>query len=157
MRSGRITMIDLVRAAVMVVGFCLALIGQAVAGESGGVPLPQPPKGRGDVCVADTDFMRRNHMVMLKHQRDETVHKGIRTKQFSLKNCIECHAVEGPDARPVDISSPQHFCRACHDYAAVRPDCFECHASTPERDAPQARGMDSDFATLSTRARGNTK
>ncbi len=93
---------------------------------------PVPQKGKGDACVADTDFMRRNHMTVLNHQRDDTVHDGIRTKQFSLKECIACHAVPGEDARPVSIESPKHFCRTCHDYAAVKVDCFECHASRPE-------------------------
>ncbi|MEZ5840741.1 MAG: hypothetical protein R3D02_10075 [Hyphomicrobiales bacterium] len=98
---------------------------------AGDVPVPAPAKGKGEACVADTAFMRRNHMTMLKHQRDETMHEGIRTKQFSLKECIACHEVSGPDAKPVTIESPDHFCRSCHDYAAVSIDCFECHASTP--------------------------
>lgn len=97
-----------------------------------GVPMPVIPMGQGDSCVEDTDFMRRNHMHLLTHQRDETVVKGIRTKQFSLKECISCHVVKGPDAIPVTVASPQHFCRSCHDYAAVSIDCFQCHASRPE-------------------------
>ncbi|MHA1164856.1 MAG: Hdr-like menaquinol oxidoreductase cytochrome c subunit [Alphaproteobacteria bacterium] len=104
----------------------------AEAGQASRVFIPAPPKGKGDKCVADTAFMRRYHMTMLDHQRDDTVHEGIRTKQFSLKECIACHAVNGPDARPVTIKSPKHFCRSCHDYAAVKVDCFECHASRPE-------------------------
>jgi len=43
------------------------------------VPQPDIPRGRGESCVADTDFMRRNHMTMLNHQRDETVLKGVRS------------------------------------------------------------------------------
>ncbi len=96
------------------------------------VLLPAIPRGQGDHCVADADFMRRNHMTMLMHQRDETVRQGIRGKPFSLKECVACHAVEGPDAMPVTVASPQHFCRACHDYAAVSIDCFQCHASRPD-------------------------
>jgi predicted CXXCH cytochrome family protein len=109
--------------------------GATIAAESeqtGRAVGPSPPKGKGDKCVADTDYMRRYHMTMLDHQRDGTVHEGIRTKQFSLKECIACHAVQGPDARPVTIKSPKHFCRGCHDYAAVKVDCFECHASRPD-------------------------
>jgi hypothetical protein len=99
--------------------------------QSSGVPLPVIPGGKGDSCVEDTDFMRRNHMDMLKHQRDETVLKGVRTRQHSLVECIDCHVVEGPDLEAVSASDPQHFCRACHDYAAVSIDCFQCHASRP--------------------------
>ena len=94
--------------------------------------LPVIPMGQGDNCVEDTDFMRRNHMDLLEHQRDETMKEGIRGKPYSLKECLSCHAVNGPDAIPVTVSSPQHFCRSCHDYSAVSIDCFQCHASRPE-------------------------
>jgi len=104
----------------------------AETGQTSRAFVPSPPKGKGDKCVADTDYMRRYHMTMLDHQRDDTVHEGIRTRQFSLKECIACHAVQGPDAQPVTVKSPKHFCRGCHDYAAVKIDCFECHASRPE-------------------------
>ena len=100
--------------------------------ESSRVPLPVIPMGQGDSCVEDTDFMRRNHMDMLKHQRDETMLKGMRSESHSLKECVNCHAVNGPDAVPVTVASPSHFCRSCHDYAAVSIDCFQCHASRPE-------------------------
>jgi len=105
---------------------------EASAANTGRVPMPVIPMGQGESCVEDTDFMRRNHMNLLMHQRDETMHEGIREKQHSLKECISCHAVDGPDAMPVTVSSPQHFCRSCHDYAAVKIDCFQCHASRPE-------------------------
>ena len=113
----------------------LVLAGMASASGEAGVPLPAIPAGQGDSCVEDTDFMRRNHMNVLKHQRDETVHKGIRSKQHSLKECIACHVVTGPDEIPVTVSSPEHFCRSCHDYAAVSIDCFQCHASRPDMDS----------------------
>jgi hypothetical protein len=93
---------------------------------------PHPPKAQDGPCVADTDFMRRNHMKMLMHQRNETVHRGVRGKQDSLKNCVTCHAVKGDNGQFVKFSNPKHFCRSCHDYAAVSIDCFECHASRPE-------------------------
>jgi len=100
-------------------------------GGYNGVPLPVIARGQGDNCVADTQFMRRNHMTMLRHQRDETMREGIRGKQYSLRECVACHAVTGPDAKPVTVASPEHFCRSCHDYAAVNIDCFQCHASRP--------------------------
>ena len=106
------------------------------AAEAGaGVPVPKPPKGRGEECVTETDYIRRYHMVLLDHQRDDTVHDGIRTKQFSLKECIDCHAVKGADGVPVGYGDSAHFCRSCHDYAAVAIDCFECHASKPQGSA----------------------
>ncbi len=97
-----------------------------------GVPRPVIARGQGETCVADNDFMRRNHMDMLNHQRDETVFKGLRDEPFSLRDCISCHVVEGADGMAVTVSDPKHFCRTCHDYAAVDIDCFQCHASRPE-------------------------
>jgi hypothetical protein len=94
-------------------------------------PVPTPAKGKGASCVAPVEWMRRNHMTALLHQRDKTVHAGERGSKFSLRGCIECHAVKGEDGRAVSVSDPRHFCRSCHDYAAVHIDCFECHASQP--------------------------
>jgi len=94
-------------------------------------PYPDVPRGKGDKCVEDTEFMRSNHMELLLHQRDETVHRGIRTKEHSLKNCMECHVVTDENNQPVSAASPKHFCRVCHDYASVSIDCFQCHASKP--------------------------
>jgi predicted CXXCH cytochrome family protein len=116
--------------------------------------LPKPARGRGDKCVADTAWMRRNHMTALMHHRDETVHEGIRTKRFDLTGCIDCHAVKGADGKPVTIASSKHFCRTCHDYAAVQIDCFECHASRPQTEAtatgnaPPGHASSTDVAVL---------
>jgi [DsrC]-trisulfide reductase subunit J len=105
----------------------------ALSVATGDVPYPDIPKGKGEACVEDTDFMRRNHMSLLLHQRDDTMRRGIRTTQHSLKECLDCHAVPGSDSVPVTVNDPQHFCRSCHDYAAVKIDCFQCHASRPEQ------------------------
>ncbi len=119
-----------------------AILLAAAGAEAGdGVPLPSISRGQGEKCVADTDFMRRNHMNVLLHERDETVHDGVRGERFSLKECIACHAVPGPDSVPVTAASPKHFCRECHDYAAVTIDCFECHASRPEA-GPKLTGIE---------------
>jgi len=117
----------------------LALLGAAAgaawavdaSGDTGRTPVPHPPKAQGDHCVADTTFMRRNHMKMLFHQRNETVHLGVRGEPYSLASCVACHAVRGADGVAVSYADPRHFCRSCHDYAAVSVDCFECHASRP--------------------------
>ena len=106
--------------------------GLACADETNHALLPVIPEGRGETCVEDTDFMRRNHMELLKHQRDETMLRGVRSEKYSLKECLGCHAVYGTDAVAVTVSNPDHFCRSCHDYAAVSIDCFQCHASRPE-------------------------
>lgn len=112
-------------------GFLFVLSPVAVCGE-GRVPKPLIPQGKGTSCVLPTDFMRANHMLVIRDQRDRTMRRGIRTQQFSLKGCIACHAVPGDDKRPVSYDDSKHFCRACHDYTAVKIDCFQCHASRPE-------------------------
>ncbi|HEC20272.1 MAG TPA: hypothetical protein ENI97_13155 [Gammaproteobacteria bacterium] len=97
-----------------------------------GAPVPDIPEAvKGDQCVEETGFMRKNHMELLLHQRDETMHRGIRTKKHSLKNCFTCHVVKDAGGQPVTVKSPKHFCRECHDYAAVQIDCFQCHTSVP--------------------------
>jgi hypothetical protein len=126
----------------------LAAIAQAAeeGNATSRVPMPVIPMGMGERCVEDTDYMRRNHMDMLKHQRDETMLRGVRTKQYSLKECINCHAVEGQGSVPVTAADPQHFCRSCHDYAAVSIDCFQCHASRPDLgDSSDDHGLSSVF------------
>ncbi len=82
-------------------------------------------------CVEPTDFMRRNHMEVIKHQRDETVHNGIRSTKHSLAGCIECHVSYGADNAPVPVNAEGQFCIACHEFAAVGMNCFGCHASVP--------------------------
>ncbi len=119
----------LTRAVLVALAYGIAA-GPALAQDSR-VPIPAPPKGKGDQCVMETSFMRANHMNLLKHQRDETMLKGIRTKKFSLRECVACHAVPGKDDQPVSYENPKNFCRSCHDYVAVKLDCFECHASKP--------------------------
>ena len=101
--------------------FCLC-IPAALAMESN---MPKPDIGKGGQCVKDTQWMRKNHMHLLKHQRDETLRKGIRDEKISLKNCIECHASIKDDSV---IARDDSFCVACHRYEAVKIDCFECHS-----------------------------
>lgn len=106
----------------------------SAGGSAAGVPKPVIQKAKGEQCVEDTEFMRKNHMKVLNHQRDETMHDGIRTKQHSLKNCIECHAT--PDASGQrTVLGKDNFCQSCHSYAAVQIDCFQCHSSKPAGNA----------------------
>ncbi len=107
--------------------------------QDGRVPGPVIPEAKGERCVADTEYMRRYHMRELTHQRDETMHRGIRTKRFSLKECIACHASTDAEGRAVSINAPGQFCATCHEYAAVTIDCFQCHSAKPESPETAAR------------------
>ena len=91
------------------------------------VPLPTIDAGTGERCVEDTAFMRRNHMELLLHQRDRTVHDGIRTTKHSLANCVTCHA----SRKTGRVTGTDGFCASCHSYAGVALDCIECHADKP--------------------------
>ena len=88
-----------------------------------------------DQCVEPTDFMRRNHMEVLLHQRDDTVHQGIRTRRHSLVGCVSCHADKDADGAYLPINADGQFCDGCHAAVAVSIDCFQCHATRPDADA----------------------
>ena len=102
-----------------------------------GVNLPKLERGKGEACVEDTETMRRQHMNMLKHQRDKTMRQGIRTSKHSLKGCIECHA--GSQTGSV-ASVKEDFCMACHVYSGVKLDCWDCHATKPAEKSPARLG-----------------
>ncbi len=112
----------------------VALTATASGGEqeTSRVPLPHPEIANPGKCVADTEYMRKHHMDVLLRHRDETVHEGIRTKRYSLTNCIDCHASRKNNSV---LGTKENFCQACHTYAAVKVDCFECHSSKPEATA----------------------
>ena len=106
----------------------------ALAADGGRTPTPSPARAaKGEKCVEPVEDMRRNHMVYLEHERDETMHKGIRGRKHSLKACVECHAV--PDKAAAGKRTVAPFCSECHRYAAVSMDCFQCHTNSPEASA----------------------
>ena len=84
-------------------------------------------------CVAPVEEMRRNHMGLLFKQRDQVVELGIRDKKFSFDRCISCHGSQDAVGNYVPINAKGEFCQSCHAYASVRIDCFECHASVPDK------------------------
>jgi hypothetical protein len=112
----------------MLVGVA-SLPASAHEAKKGRVPVPAVHTAQGEKCVEPTDVMRRDHMKFILHQRDETVHRGIRTVKHSFKNCVNCHA----DPQTNSVLGKDGFCQNCHSYAAVKIDCFECHASSPEK------------------------
>lgn len=94
-------------------------------------------------CVAAPDEIRRSHPDLLRHQRDLTVRDGVRGARASLAACVNCHATPvAGGATPVRsvLGGPQPFCQGCHTVAAVKLDCFECHAAVPEGPGHRASG-----------------
>lgn len=88
--------------------------------------------------------IRKDHMDLLKHKRDRTMHLGIRTETNSLKACINCHVPEQHNGKILRHSDPEHFCATCHNYVAADPDCFQCHVDHPvKQEAAKSSGIDS--------------
>lgn len=111
--------------------FCLSLLsGSALAGDKP-FERPRANTARGDQCVEPTEVMRRDHMDFILHQRDRTMHKGVRTTKHSLKNCVECHA--NPETN--SVLGKDGFCESCHTHTAVTMDCFTCHTPSPAKKA----------------------
>ncbi len=98
--------------------------------------------------------MRKNHMDELLNKRDQTLIQGIRTKKFSIKECINCHVPEKHNGEILRHTSPEHFCSTCHGYVAQKLDCFDCHVDHPVKGDSTAispkNNSDSHSFTLNT-------
>ena len=99
----------------------MAAVTNAAAGANR--PEPEIAQAKGEKCIKDDAYMIRHHMDMLKHQRDDTMRRGIRSGDASLKRCMECHAGEH-----IAGGKTKTDCDSCHAYAAVKLDCWDCHA-----------------------------
>lgn len=74
-------------------------------------------------CVLEKEFMKKEHMKLLKGWREEVVRKGkrepvvingMRYEKSLQRTCLQCHKKES-------------FCDRCHSYANVKPYCWSCH------------------------------
>jgi hypothetical protein len=80
-------------------------------------------------CVRSTEYMKAEHMKVLDVWRHAVVRNAERIYvnskgqafAMSLSNtCLDCH------------SNKTEFCDRCHDYASVRPYCWDCHIDNPK-------------------------
>jgi hypothetical protein len=80
-------------------------------------------------CVRSKDYMTKEHMQLLDIWRDKVVRSGERVYKYgngkeynmSLSNtCLGCH------------TNKAEFCDRCHDYASVKPYCWDCHIDSKE-------------------------
>ena len=85
----------------------------------------------GGECVRETGWMRRNHMALMKHDRDETVIHGVRTIKGSIAECVACHANKDDQGAFVPVDANDEFCAGCHEFTGVMLDCFQCHSTVP--------------------------
>lgn len=93
---------------------------------------PDVPLAMGEPHPEGNEFWRKNHMSLMRHDRDLTMQQGDRDIGASLKGCFDCHTTKAASGTVLTYADEGHFCRACHDFAAVKVDCFTCHRSTPE-------------------------
>lgn len=111
----------------------LGLWSMASLGADGLFSPPDLPKAQaGSQCVDKPELMRKQHMQHILHQRDKTMRQGIRDGKNSLVECVNCHVTKTAKGDFPSIETKEHFCSGCHQYASVKIDCFECHASKPD-------------------------
>ncbi len=88
------------------------------------VPKPELPPGGEKACIAPAAEMRASHMVLLNEWRDNVLRDGDRVgvtvdgKEYRKglqMACMQCH------------SNKEKFCDSCHEYASVKPYCWDCH------------------------------
>jgi len=96
-------------------------------GKAAPMPKPEIPKElqkKGEKCVEPTKYMRANHMHLLLKWRDWALRDGKRfikdnsgrkTLVSLQRTCMKCH------------SNKDKFCDKCHDYAEIKPYCWDCH------------------------------
>lgn len=77
-------------------------------------------------CIYDADYMRSHHMEILHQWKKQAIRNDNRTfvapdgtqYEISLQNtCLKCH------------SNYEEFCKKCHDYNKVTPNCWNCHVN----------------------------
>lgn len=75
-------------------------------------------------CVESAQYMRGKHMDLLNEWRESVVRGDKRTytasdgQEYDMNltgTCMSCH------------SNKAEFCDRCHDYAGVKPNCWDCH------------------------------
>ncbi len=92
-------------------------------------------KASGKIFHTDgLDVIRKMHPEFLNHKRDKTHREGVRTKENSLKGCVNCHATKDKQTNQYhSINDQDQFCSTCHQKVSVSVDCFSCHRTTPRK------------------------
>ena len=98
-------------------------------GKAAPEPKPELPKEY-KKCVESKEFMRAEHMKLLRKWRYDVVRKNMRVYinsegkpiNMSLQNeCMRCHTAK------------KKFCDVCHEYVSAHPYCWNCHIPPEEK------------------------
>ena len=107
--------VTIIVAVVLLVPLGYGVVVYASSGGNGGSgPFLEKPDPKHTACLEDTEYMRLNHMDLLKRIRVESVREGKRG-EIHWGRCRECH------------TSREKFCDKCHDMVNLELDCFGCH------------------------------
>lgn len=77
-------------------------------------------------CIYDKEYMRSHHMELLHQWKRQAMRENNRSmvtedgREFQLslqQTCLRCH------------SNYEDFCKKCHDYNKVEPNCWNCHVN----------------------------
>ncbi len=92
-------------------------------------------KASGKIFHTDgLSVIRMMHPEFLNHKRDKTLREGVRTKEGSLKGCVNCHANKDKKTNQYySVNDKDQFCSTCHQKVSVSVDCFSCHRTTPRK------------------------
>ncbi len=117
--------------------FCVLAILPFILSFGKAAPAPEPEltaKAKiAGYCVLPKKEMKVEHMKILDEWRENVVRQDTRIyvssigKEFNMSlssgdnSCIGCH------------SNKAQFCDRCHDYASVRPYCWDCHNEPEEK------------------------
>ncbi len=108
-------------------------------------PAPSPALPSSGHCIEKN--MRAQHMEVIDEWRNEVVRNGTIDKYESkdypgelyerslTKTCLlQCHAGAQAETTTAEVLTVrQRFCQQCHDYANVRPKCWDCHLEGSQR------------------------
>ncbi len=97
--------------------------------NAGDLPKPELPQGGEKQCVAPAAEMRATHMQLLNEWRDDVLRDsnreiieigGKKYRKGLQMACMQCH------------TNKEKFCDTCHEYASVKPYCWDCHLTPTE-------------------------
>jgi len=96
------------------------------------IELTQKAKDAG-YCVLPKEEMKAGHMQILDLWRNTVVREGNRIYKNSSGKIFNMSLSSGEESCTGCHSNKAEFCDRCHNYASVRPYCWDCHNVPKEK------------------------